>query len=1729
MVSGSGGLGGRNEQWAGMGSMEMMIDPRLMGDVIDLDDEEEEPAGLEPTRLGYNPQLGGEAHNYDAQLDQDRRQQKRRLKSRFEEIFEKYGKDFEGVGDEIDLESGVIVVDNGHLRKMQHEADAGDENTAAGDGDGDCLDPRLREGADVTGGENELSLTDSDNDAEDEEDDEGSVSGDNSMDEASTRDEVPANILDMPSLRESVLDLQSKQRRGGGIDQNAIEALGMSIAKQLTDLMSQGNRPSSKRKKDQTKDVWAYPDIPQPPPEKRQRRDISPLPVWPGPSPGRKSLWAPQRAPKRQKRKQVEEVPADPDAQAEDGLPIKPEDANIVPEQSLGQETLRRCYNCTSANSVVWRRGPDGLMCNACGMYYYRYGLLRPVGPVEDSEDSASEDSEHETVAELEVEVEAEAEVESNDAESQYSANTSRRRDELPKKGSPVLHEEDVLILRLKEIDRLSWERIAKHLPARTAYAVQCRYSKKLHNRPVEARATLANQGYEYHYDDNGLIVFTPAEPPQGFTDEEDELLLRLREEDGVDWDQVALQFPTRTQKALQLRFNQLAKKIMREHRNPGRKKRERSPGTKLNDRYSAEEDELLKKLREVDQMKWTEVAANFPGRNALALQKRYVREVSDAAKERQQRSQGVVAKNGENMKHLRYTYEEDEQILHFREQDGLSWEEIVPKMPGRQKESIERRYQYIYLRKDHTKMLQKMAAARQNGEASGQDLDADGAQSDDELQQDDVEESLSMLTFTEPSLQTNTPSTGLSADMANLRERVGSQPISSNHPAALSGTGEDTLLSRSYSAPPLERGAPAQASPLPTSPPKKKVLIRWTKEEDDLLHKLRSQGLDWDAIALQLPDRKKKAIQGHYSAKFGNAAQYRNLPENQQKDPSLLKRAISNNLRRQSIADEAAVNGVSSIIDLTGDDDDDEDVVVQGQPEPSNAPMERVAMANALLPRLVHTQETTAGGNTSSRAHQAPRQQVKAATQPLQSQWTTWSPGPRSALDGPPKVPAVFREPGLQMISPSKASNQQASPPRLVDHTAAVRASGLPLAYEAQAVSPSRPFDRQPLLASLVDHTTAAQASGLPMTPEAESPTLWSRFQTQLELASMDDGMLLVLDNPSNSRPPSSDGQQRFESGLPLEHINPFNSRPTSSDGGYQFPTYPETPLFGESSSPPPFGQSSAYNSVNYFTPARHSAHSHPYFVAPPAPMYIPSQQEGEPDERNTQFEHGMDDETEDAIEVLPKAATGKLRPVPKRVQPARRSRGRTAAPIKDDRDVSRTAASSSARDDNNRRSLRAREDAEDDMRQTQQPTIGLAATSPSMYDLPVDSGITEHETQPAEPPPQDWIELAIMALEFARPRPLSLQSIKKFLMHKYPYFAETSQDSWIPHIRSALRRRKEFTKAGEGAKAPWTLSGVPYVKGERKSGKRIGRPQAVPKAPARPTDEESDMEPAAVSRLSMTDQRSMTTHSGDRGAQKESNIPAASDVDDNSGSVLDFNDSAIVLDDNDDDMAPPMAPEADTFVDDATEVDVDLHDSAIMLMDDKEPSPEPQTVVTTEDQEEDELSTAMTAMLASSTRSSGRSRLAQSSPKPAVAEAQDESILLISTASLTSDVAREPESTPGYHNTRSRRTTVNEVTWDSSQGTPGKAKGGALSSSSPIMTMKQSTRKVYSRTSTPGTDHSTLFSRPKHGRVNALRSSFGQYTPMYRSSSVEIPGSRKRVVHTPMRDGDDSEDELA
>ncbi|KKY39131.1 putative myb-like dna-binding domain protein [Diaporthe ampelina] len=94
---------------------------RITLDSLGTDDEDE--LDCEPNELNQR-------RDPVYQLEQARARASNKLKSRFENIFARYEKDFTGVGDEIDLRTGEIVVNNGHLQSITgaQEFGEGDED-----------------------------------------------------------------------------------------------------------------------------------------------------------------------------------------------------------------------------------------------------------------------------------------------------------------------------------------------------------------------------------------------------------------------------------------------------------------------------------------------------------------------------------------------------------------------------------------------------------------------------------------------------------------------------------------------------------------------------------------------------------------------------------------------------------------------------------------------------------------------------------------------------------------------------------------------------------------------------------------------------------------------------------------------------------------------------------------------------------------------------------------------------------------------------------------------------------------------------------------------------------------------------------------------------------------------------------------------------------------------------------------------------------------------------------------------------------------------------------------------------------------------------------------------------------------------------------------------------------------------------------------------------------------
>ena len=255
-------------------------------------------------RIATEEYSNPEFHNSRARNDQ-------RLKSTFESIFEKYNKDFSEVGDEIDMNTGQIVIDNGHILGMANELDLGDgeassEEEDIGDSDNNSEDQEYvyrtypsyhdRTSLDILE-DNPVMLdpeipsdSDSDND---------SLMGDvvdNSLD---------FNLTDMHEKNYRELGNGEKTRSGSGRAHIGHTSTGLQSVEDCYNIRSGAgelhdhNRTNFKSKEESAVEpAWWVPPLPQPTSTSREQRVVAnPKIEEPGqlrsPSSAGTSLWAP--------------------------------------------------------------------------------------------------------------------------------------------------------------------------------------------------------------------------------------------------------------------------------------------------------------------------------------------------------------------------------------------------------------------------------------------------------------------------------------------------------------------------------------------------------------------------------------------------------------------------------------------------------------------------------------------------------------------------------------------------------------------------------------------------------------------------------------------------------------------------------------------------------------------------------------------------------------------------------------------------------------------------------------------------------------------------------------------------------------------------------------------------------------------------------------------------------------------------------------------------------------------------------------------------------------------------------------------------------------------------------------------------------------------------------------------------------------------------------------------
>jgi hypothetical protein len=378
----------------------------------------------------------------------------------------------------------------------------------------------------------------------------------------------------------------------GSVDPDVIQALGQSIANQLAKFMTGDSKKPRKKSPSQrvAKDTrWEYPMLPG---DRFERTPSPTLPDSPSAalfvtSPNHEaSVWAPQQQRRRRKSKLRSQVlhslrPNDDDAVDvnEHINPLQSDPpshmATTIGDEAEGILDID-CYNCGATDSRVWRTGPGGRLCDSCGTYYRRYGLLKAVEdpsltPITRIGRGRSSAHDGDLSRNQEIDVFAIPSTDAPGSAAGYAANTARRVTGDGRNGRFTLEEEESII-RHHEIDQLSWDHIGYLLSLRSAHSVHSHYQKflkapgcearrrildpKVRTRPLEIEVSASE--HRPNVAEPKGIKDTNRHDVSGFIEREDELIVRLREDEGMTWEQIAAYFPDRTSHALEAHYNEV-------------------------------------------------------------------------------------------------------------------------------------------------------------------------------------------------------------------------------------------------------------------------------------------------------------------------------------------------------------------------------------------------------------------------------------------------------------------------------------------------------------------------------------------------------------------------------------------------------------------------------------------------------------------------------------------------------------------------------------------------------------------------------------------------------------------------------------------------------------------------------------------------------------------------------------------------------------------------------------------------------------------------------------------------------------------------------------------------------------------------------------------------------------------------------------------------------------------
>jgi len=517
----------------------------------------------------------------DLDLQESRARNDLRLKSTFEAIFRKFEHDFTGIGDEIDFQTGEIVVNNGHIKGMRSEHDIGDRKkgpsedlgastTAIGEG------LRFRETSSLLSddfdtlsncGHKEVKVC-AHIGVQSVDDDVDSLLG--SEQDPDVRTEQDPQMEDIWStgdgLRDKTTVNNSAPHQELPSQQAILAQFGPTLGLQIADLASKMRNPNGAP----VEEAWRVPDLPAPPPTQRpilkslintrRERSVSPLKQM--------SLWAPSRSIGRPKK--------DRSVALSKWTPTGNSSFTVRAEVPLPDNT--------QTNGSPSRHTPSR---REKGLDLYPTKHFNTVGHHRNQPRSVSENASYTTPKSSPFD-------NPNTSRNSRGSSLKRKRLQQSTQRTKTLNEGGQSPKK---------QGIKQHITPGQITTHHCR---------ADCRALASPHSNPSPLSQRKQLTYCAR-----WTLQEEELLWHLKEKTDLAYNQLVEYFPGRTKGNIRAHYLLMA---------PSSTSKPENSKTLFRPLYTPAEDELLVELRSNKALPWKEIMTSFPTRTANALTQRYCR-----------------------------------------------------------------------------------------------------------------------------------------------------------------------------------------------------------------------------------------------------------------------------------------------------------------------------------------------------------------------------------------------------------------------------------------------------------------------------------------------------------------------------------------------------------------------------------------------------------------------------------------------------------------------------------------------------------------------------------------------------------------------------------------------------------------------------------------------------------------------------------------------------------------------------------------------------------------------------------------------------------------------------------------------------------------------------------------------------------------------------------------------